>query len=333
MKSRAILITAILLSGLVLSGQPAETIYEGTLIASGYQQSLLHASDGPFPIGFNFTFFGNTYTEFYVSANGLVTFTDPDGLFNTEVTIPTATTPNNYIAPFWDNLSIVDGGNILYRTFGASTNRKCVIQFKNMGFDPIPTPLGTFTVILYENTNVIQAQYRLIVDPYTPASHGGSATIGLENAAGSAGVLYAFQNATAVYSEDVISFTPSGSTYTVNDNALYDGVFLTTNEAVPDPGIVNLISPPSDAVVGVDPTLSWGAATGATSYTLLIDTDPTLATASYYNAGLNQSYINNRTFTWIHITGQYFQQMLPLQHGVRYVAFRSAQHLRLLQFL
>ena len=160
-----------------------------------------------------------------------------------------------------------------------------------MGFDPIPTPLGTFTVILYENTNVIQVQYRLIVDPYTPASHGGSATIGLENAAGSAGVLYAFQNATAVYSEDVISFTPSGSTYTVNDNALYDGVFLTTNEAVPDPGIVNLISPPSDAVVGVDPTLSWGSATGATSYTLLIDTDPTLATASYYNAGLNQSYI------------------------------------------
>ena len=158
MKSRAILITSILLSGLTLFGQPAETTYEGTLIAEGFTQGIL-ASDGPFPIGFNFTFFGNTYSQFYVSANGLVTFTDPDGLFNTEVTIPAAATPNNYIAPFWDNLSIVDGGNILYRTFGASTNRKCVIQFKNMGFDPIPTPLGTFTVILYEDTNVIQIQY------------------------------------------------------------------------------------------------------------------------------------------------------------------------------
>ena len=172
-----------------------------------------------------------------------------------------------------------------------------------MGFDPVPTPLGTFTVILYENTNIIQVQYRLIVDPYTAASHGGSATIGLENATGSAGVLYAFRNGTAVYSEDAISFTPSGSTYTVNDNAIYDGVFLTTNLAVPDPRIVNLINPASDAVIYSDQTFAWGSASGAASYTLVIDTDPTLATASYTNAGLNLSYditglSVNTTYYW-----------------------------------
>ncbi len=260
MKVRFAAFITICLFSLGLSAQPPETIYEGTLIASGFRQSIPLASDGPFPIGFNFTFFGNSYSQFYVSANGLVTFTDPDGLFNTETTIPTATTPNNYIAPFWDNLSIVDGGNIMYKTVGAAPTRKCIIQFKNMGFDPVPTPLGTFTVILYETTNIIQVQYRLIVDPYTAASHGGSATIGLENATGSAGVLYAFRNGTAVYSEDAISFTPSGSTYTVNDNALYDGVFLTTNIAVPDPGIVNLINPSSDAVIFSDQTFAWGSA-------------------------------------------------------------------------
>ena len=102
-------------SCLGLSAQPPETNYEGTIIAEGFKQSILPASDGPFPIGFNFTFFGNTYSQFYVSANGLVMFTDPDDLYNTEATIPTAATPNNYIAPFWDNLSIVDGGNIMYR--------------------------------------------------------------------------------------------------------------------------------------------------------------------------------------------------------------------------
>ncbi len=42
---------------------------------------------------------------------------------------------------------------------------------------------------------------------------------------------------------------------------------------------------------------------GATSYTLVIDTDPTLATASYYNAGLNLSYditglSVNTTYYW-----------------------------------
>ena len=28
----------------------------------------------PFPIGFSFDFFGNTYTDFYVTSNGLVMF-------------------------------------------------------------------------------------------------------------------------------------------------------------------------------------------------------------------------------------------------------------------
>ncbi len=65
------------------------------------------------PIGFNLTFFGNTYSQFYVSANGLVTFNDPDGLYNTEADIPSASAPNNYIAPFWDNLSIMGPGEML----------------------------------------------------------------------------------------------------------------------------------------------------------------------------------------------------------------------------
>src|SRR5512139_3071243 len=108
MKVRFAVLCTILLISLGGFAQPTETVYEGTLIASGFRQSIPLASDGPFPIGFNFTFFGNTYSQFYVSANGLVMFTDPDGLYNTEATIPTATTPNNYIAPFWDNLSIVD---------------------------------------------------------------------------------------------------------------------------------------------------------------------------------------------------------------------------------
>ncbi len=290
MKIRVFLITLLLLSGFCLKAQPPETIYQGTLIASGYRQNILMASDGPFPIGFNFTFFGNVYTQFYVSANGLVMFEDPTAQFNDEADIPAISVPNNYIAPFWDNLSIMDGGNVMYKTVGASSNGKCIIQFKNMGFDPIPTPLGTFSVILYENTNVIQMQYRLITDPYTAQSHGESATIGIENAAGSAGVKYAFHSGNAVHSEHAISFTPSGSTYIANGDATYDGVFLTTNPTLPDPGITNLISPAEDAIVGASQAFSWSAATNASAYYLVIDTFPTLATATYYNAGTNLSY-------------------------------------------
>ncbi|MCJ7448914.1 MAG: hypothetical protein MUO72_14605 [Bacteroidales bacterium] len=290
MKYRFATFFAILLINLGAFAQPPETIYEGTLIYSGFTQSIPLGSDGPFPTGFNFTFFGNTYSQFYVRANGLVMFTDPDDQYNTEADIPAAPTPNNYIAPFWDNLSIMDGGNILYRTIGASPNRKCIIQFKNMGFDPVPTPLGTFSVILYETTNVIQIQYRLIVDPYSPQSHGESATIGLENSTGSDGVKYSYHEGDAVYTGDAISFTPDGSTYTVNADAIYDGVFLTTNITLPDPGIVELILPAEDAVVGANQTFEWSATTNAASYYLAVDTLSSLATASYYDAGTNLSY-------------------------------------------
>jgi hypothetical protein len=290
MKVRFAVFCTILSISLGVFAQPPETIYEGTLIASGFRQGIPLGSDGPFPIGFDFTFFGNAYSQFYVSANGLVMFTDPDDLYNTEADIPSAATPNNYIAPFWDNLSILDRGNIMYRTVGASPNRKCIIQFKNMGFDPVTTPFGTFSVILYETTNVIQIQYRLIVDAYTPKSHGESATIGLENSTGSAGVKYSYHTGDAVYTGDAISFTPSGLTYTVNADPNYDGIFLATNITLPDPGIVKLINPAEDAVIGTDQKFEWSPATYAANYYLVVDTLSSLATATYYNAGTNLSY-------------------------------------------
>jgi hypothetical protein len=303
MKYRFLSLLGIIVIAVKSFGQPAETIYEGTLIASGYSQNIPLASDGPFPVGFDFNFYGNTYSQFYVSANGLVMFTDPTGFYSTETTIPTAAMPNNYIAPFWDNLSIIDGGNILYRTVGAAPNRKCIIQFKKMAFDPVPTALGTFSVILYENSNNIQMQYRLIVDPYSPNAHGASATIGLENSDGSNGVTYAYHSGSAVTSERAISFTPSGGTYTVNSNAIYDGIFLTTNLTLPDPGIVTLINPTLNAVIGSSQTFEWSSASNASSYIFFIDTLSSLATATNYDVGLDLSFTINdllldKTYYW-----------------------------------
>jgi gliding motility-associated-like protein len=303
MRIRSFLILSALLIFSVTKAQPPEVIYDGTVIATGFRQSIPPASDGPFPLGFSFTYFGNSYSQFYVSANGLVMFVDPADAYNNEVTIPNTAAPNNYIAPFWDNLSIIDGGNIMYRTIGVAPSRKCVIQFRNMGFDPIPTTFGTFQVILYETSNIIQFQYRLIVDPYSPAHHGASATIGLENSTGTAGVLYAYHNPNAVNSEDAISFTPSGPTYTVNSDAMYDGVYLTTNLTLPDPGITVLLSPATDAIIGSSQTFEWAEPSNAALYYLLIDTVSSLATANYYYPGTALSYnvtglLLGKTYYW-----------------------------------
>ena len=146
MKYRNLLSVLLIFLSFGVAAQPPETIYQGTVIRSGYVDDAVY---GPLNIGFNFTYFGNSYSQFYVSSNGLVLFTaDPLNLSGTEAAIPNSAAPNNFIAAFWDDL-IVDGtGKILYTTIGAAPNRKLIIQFGNMGFYGFPAFMGTFAVIL-----------------------------------------------------------------------------------------------------------------------------------------------------------------------------------------
>lgn len=286
MKYRFILLIVFILTAISSFSQPPEVIYQGTAARSGY---VNNGSYGPFNIGFSFTYFGNTYTQFYVTSNGLVLFGagSTDG---SEDPIPTTGTPNNYIAGFWDDLTVDGSGNILYTTVGASPNRKLIIQFRNMGFYPFPPFFGTFSVILYETSNVIQVQYRLIVDKMSPRAHGSSATIGIENADGTAGVQYSYHASDTIYTGKAISFTPSGSTYTVNSDAVYDGVYLTTNINLPEPGIILLTAPGVDAVIGSDYKFEWAAASNAASYTLYISNYSDLTEAQTYSPGSALSY-------------------------------------------
>jgi hypothetical protein len=288
MKKRIFSISILIILCLGLTAQPPETIYQGTVIKSGYVDD---ESYGPFDIGFNFTYFGISYSQFYVSSNGLVLFTDdPLNISKADVAIPDPGAPNNFIAAFWDDL-IVDGtGKILYKTIGAAPNRKLIIQFKNMGFYGAPSYMGTFAVILYETSDKIQVQYRLIVDATSTRAHGGSATIGIENSDGTEGVQYAYHNPTAVNTGQALSFTPSGSTYTLNTDAIYEGIYLTSNITLPEPGIPILLSPPQNAVIGSDYTFSWSDAGNTSSYALLISASSDLGGATYYSAGSNLSY-------------------------------------------
>lgn len=287
MKLKYVLITTLLIAAYTGSfSQPSEVTYLGNVARTSY---INNGTYGPFNIGFSFTYFGNSYSQFYVSSNGLVLFGagSADG---TEDPIPSAGTPNNFIAAFWDDLTVDGTGNILYTTVGAAPNRKLVIQFRNMGFYPYPAFFGTFSAILYETTNNIQVQYRLIVDKGSTKAHGDDAVIGLENSDGTAGVQYAYHNPTAIASSKAILFSPSGSTYNTNPNALYDGVYLTTNTNLPEPGITLLTAPGEDAVIGSEYPFEWAAASNAASYLLMVSNYSDLSEATFYTPGSNLSY-------------------------------------------
>jgi hypothetical protein len=277
---------------------PVETQYLGVTAATGYVDD---GSFGTFPIGFNFDFFGNTYSDFYVTSNGLVTFGTSSSQY-TNAAIPTAAVVNNYIAPFWDDIVIHATGSITYQTIGTAPNRKCVVQFNNMSFWNSPILLGTFQVILYEGSNNIQTQYRSIVDLTSDRASGNSATVGLENSDGTAGVTYSYNTANSLASEDAILYTPDGSgSYNVNGNSVYEGIILV--DAIPRAGITNLVSPAYNSVVGEDVTFQWDAASDAAYYNVVISQNSDLSTPIHTSANLtvldyDYTLLANETYYW-----------------------------------
>jgi len=276
---------------------PEETEYPGTIIHSGFADDRRW---GTFPIGFDFDFFGISYTEFYVNSNCLVMLGAHSNAFN-NLSIPDDTKPDNFIAAFWDDLVVDATGDIMYQTIGTAPNRKLIIQFKNMTFWGSDILLGTIQVILYEGSNNIQIQYRNIVDLVSGRASGSSATIGLENEDGTAGVLSSYNTAGYIYSGKAILYTPSGGTYNVDDNAIYDGVVLV--DPIPRPGIANLVSPSFGSTVSDTVTFQWEAATNATSYSVVISHNSDLSGPIHTSADLtdlNYQYIlsPDNTYYW-----------------------------------
>lgn len=299
MKYRYLILFFLILSGFAAKAQPPEIIYPGTIVYEGYYDDR---SWGPFNIGFNFTFYGNTYNRFYVTSNGLVIFGSGSNDY-TEDPIPFPSSPNNFVAAFWDDIVINSSGKILYTTIGASPNRKCIIQWTNMGFYASTVLMGTFSVILYEGSNNIQIQYRSIIDNTSARSHGSSASIGIENSNGTSGIQYAYHNPSAISSEQAILFHPSGSTYTMNSAAVYDGVYLTKNINLPEPGIPKLVNPANNGIIGTSHTFEWTSSSNVYYYTLKISTNSDISGSFNYNTGTSNTYdisnlALNTTYYW-----------------------------------
>lgn len=164
------------------------------------------------PLGFNFKFFGNTYSSLSLSDNGLLLFNNANSgtpFYVNNAAIPTAATPGNFIAPFWDDLKTMqaNGCRIWYQLLGSAPNRYFVVQYKTQGFFGSGSGYMQFEAILFENGD-IKYQY-LDMDDWN-TGNGSSATIGLENASGSAGLQYMYgglPSARAIHNNLAVLFT------------------------------------------------------------------------------------------------------------------------------
>lgn len=156
------------------------------------------------PIGFSFSFYDSTYTQFYVGSNGFITFTPTTNTgCCTGQMIPNTAQPNNLIAFAWNNLDPSAGGTVTYTTDGIAPNRILRVTFFNVAHFNNPFAPVTSQVALYEGTNIIEIHTASM--PGTGTAH----TMGLENGNGTRAVPVPLRNASSwSAAADVVKFTP-----------------------------------------------------------------------------------------------------------------------------
>jgi|GEM_PF-1262444 len=148
---------------------------------SSYGTALTFKDDDSTSINlpFGFKFYGSTKHRVTIGSNGYLAF-GSNGADYSNDEIPNLQTPNNYIAPLWDDLNPEATNSSIYY-YGDSS--KFVVQYSVPAF--LSTTFNTFQVVLLPDGSI--RYYYLDVDEAR-----GSATIGIENANGSSGLLVAF---------------------------------------------------------------------------------------------------------------------------------------------
>ncbi|MCD6176382.1 MAG: T9SS type A sorting domain-containing protein, partial [Candidatus Cloacimonetes bacterium] len=143
--------------------------------AIGTEVTFVHNDVGTalMPLGFDFIFYGEYYSEFRINPNGWIGFGDDNEEWN-NLSLPHPDSPRPAVIPFWDDLDPLQGGSVYYYNSPDSL----VVWFDDVIHYP-GTYTGTydFQIIIYENSTILY-QYR------TMDGTLDSATIGLQNDAG-----------------------------------------------------------------------------------------------------------------------------------------------------
>lgn len=148
---------------------------------------------GPFALPFEFPVCGRSYSQVFVSANGLIGFTNTGLSLGVNTDLPSTNTPNDMICAYWDDLNPLSGGRVWFGTAGVAPNRKAVASWVSV---PHASMAGggamfTFQAILHESGQ-ISFQYLQVETGSATLKQGKSATIGIEDSTGLFGTRHIF---------------------------------------------------------------------------------------------------------------------------------------------
>lgn len=178
---------------------------------------------GPFPIGFEFEFFGAVYSEFYVGSNGWLSFSpgQPSNYIPVEIPTSNFNVPKNCIMGPWEDWDPSAGGTVKYGILGSAPNRKLALEFNNVAHFVCGEAVdssGYFQIVLEENSNqIINHLIR------KPLCSGENATLGIHNYDGSRSYSYTGRNASEWETlNESVSYIPTNTTsldWSVDGNA------------------------------------------------------------------------------------------------------------------
>lgn len=180
----------------------------------------------PIAIGFDFKFYENTYSQLYITANGLLVF-DEGAYYWSNQSIPNPASPNNFIAPFWDDLCVNYGdyntGEVYYKRGGDAPHRYFAAGWHEVS-RLWSTDRLTFQVIIYESGDIVVQYLNL-------SGYLQSATVGIEDDIGVTGLQYLY-NASGAGNNQAVRFYRPSPMARLKVWPLYQGRFFSVNETV-----------------------------------------------------------------------------------------------------
>ena len=127
------------------------------------------------PIGFNFTFYGQNYTQCAIASNGYITFGpgNANGYspWSINNAVPNAGVPTNSVMGPWQDYNPGAGGFVGYTTIGTAPNRQFIALWKNVIMFGTQQ-LGCSAIVLHETSNKVEV---FIDEKPVVAWNGGAA--------------------------------------------------------------------------------------------------------------------------------------------------------------
>jgi gliding motility-associated-like protein len=225
-------------------------------------------------IGFDFCFYGTTYSQFIIGANNFITFTAAGS--GTWITTPipnTGLVPQNAVMGPWQDINPASGGNVSYQVYGLAPFRRLTVTWSNVPMFSCTTDLYSSQIILYETTNLIETH--ISNKPLCTGWNSGNAVHGLHGPGGIEAITVPGRNNTQwVTNNEGYRFTPQSVIEwgnTLGQSFPYNAGILPVTPTTPGPiGYFLQGSTCGSGAVGVSDT-SWVSITSASVSASAID--------------------------------------------------------------